>query len=89
MDQLAKIISAVTEKTVRFESITEDEYAQVCREGEEPVPEFMISVLTSLYHAVENKEFEWITNHVAEITGAPPESVESYLRRVISSSIKQ
>jgi NAD(P)H dehydrogenase (quinone) len=83
MPRLAEIISKVTGKPVRFDCITDDEFAQVCREGNEDVPEPMIAILTSLYHAVDNKEFERVTDHVELLTGTPPETAESYLARKI------
>lgn len=83
MSKLAEIISSVTGRPVRFDSIGEEEYARICREGVEGVPEPLIALLISLYHAVDNREFEKVTGHVAEITGRPPETAESYLRRVV------
>jgi len=83
MPRLAGIVSAVTGSTVRFDSITDEQYAQVCRDGEESVPEYLIPILTSLYHAVEDGEFGAVTDHVQQLAGSQPEDAESYLRRVI------
>jgi hypothetical protein len=83
MEKLAGIISDVTGKPVRFDSITDEEYAEICRTGIEEVPEFVIPMLTSLYHAVDNGEFELVTDHVEKLTGRPPESAESYLRSAL------
>ncbi len=80
MSRLAEIISEVTGKPVRFDSITDEEYAEICRTGGEEVPEFIIPVLTSLYHAVDNGEFEQVSDHVEKLTGRPPEVAASYLR---------
>jgi len=38
-------------------------------------------MLVTLYHAVENREFEKVTDHVLRLTGKEPESIENYLRR--------
>lgn len=81
MTELAGIVSRVTGASVRFDSVTEEEFREVCRHGEEDVPDFFIDILISLYRAVDNKEFEKVTNHVELITGSRPETAESYLRR--------
>ena len=69
--------------TVRFDSVTEAEYAAVSRAGEEPVPEFLIEVLVSMYRAVDNGEFARATDAIERITGAAAETAEEYLRRTI------
>ena len=84
MERLAEIISTVTGESVVFDRITDEEYAQICRDGEEDVPEFLIPILTSLYHAVDNGEFGGVTDHVEQLAGSPAEDVETYLRRVLS-----
>ena len=81
MPDLAATIARVTGRAVRFDSITDEAFADVCRQGNEDVPEFLIKILTSLYHAVDNREFETVTDHVERLTGTPPETAESYLRR--------
>jgi hypothetical protein len=43
----------------------------------------MIEMLISMYQAVGNGEFEAVTDHVERLTGTPPETVESYLGRVV------
>jgi NAD(P)H dehydrogenase (quinone) len=83
MEELADTISRVTDQTVTFDSVTEEEFAQVCREGKEQVSDFLIEILTTLYRAVDNEEFENVTDHVEKITGSPPETAESYLHRVV------
>jgi NAD(P)H dehydrogenase (quinone) len=83
MERLAEIISGVTGRPVRFDSITDEEYAEICRTGREEVPEFIIPMLTTLYHAVDNGEFELVTDHVEMLTGRPPETAESYLRSAL------
>ncbi len=83
MTKLAEIISEVTGKPIRFDSITDEEYAGICRTGKEEVPEIIIPMLTTLYHAVDNGEFEQVTDHVEKLTGRPPEPVASYLRSAL------
>ncbi len=79
MPELAQTISQVTGKHCEFKSVSEDEFADICRADN--LPELMIEVLTSMYRAVDNEEFDIVTDHVERLTGTPPESVESYLRR--------
>ena len=86
MPDLAATIARVTGQAVGFESITDEAFAEVCRQGNEDVPEFLIGILTSLYHAVDNHEFETVTDHVERLTGTPPETAESYLRRRLVSA---
>ena len=40
----------------------------------------MIEIIATLYQAVNNGEFEKVTNHFEKLTGHPPESVESFLK---------
>jgi NAD(P)H dehydrogenase (quinone) len=84
MPELAGIVARITGQKVAFDSITEAEFAEVCRDGEEDVSESMIEILTSIYRAVDNGEFSRVTDHVERLTGRPPEAVEDYLRRVWS-----
>ena len=83
MPDLAGMLSRVTGKTIRFDGVTEAEYAEVCRKGREQVPEMMIPVLTSLYRAVDNHEFAAVTHDVELLTGAPAEHAENYLLRMV------
>jgi len=81
MPELAEIVARVTGSAVRFESITEEAFAEICRDGEE-VPESMIATLASIYRAVDNGEFSRATDHVERLTGRAPEAAEDYLRRM-------
>jgi NAD(P)H dehydrogenase (quinone) len=83
MERLAGIISEVTGRPVRFDSITDEEYGEICRTGDEEVPEFLIPMLTTLYHAVDNGEFELVTDHVEKLTGRPPQDAASFLRSAL------
>ncbi len=84
MPDLAAAVTRASGHRVRFDSVTEDAYAEVCRQGNEYVPEYLIDILISLYRAVDNHEFETVTDHVERLTGTPPEAAEDYLRRVLS-----
>lgn len=83
MDELAAALTSASGSEIRFESITDEQYAQVCREGAEDVSEGMIRALTSLYHAVDNGEFAAVTGHVRQLSGAPAETAAGYLGRVL------
>ncbi len=84
MDELAAVISAATGKDVPFETISDEQYADVCRTGTEEVSDGMIRTLTSLYHAVDNDEFAAVTDHVRQLTGSAPETALSFLTREIA-----
>ncbi len=79
MDQVADAVSRVSGKAVVFDSINEEAFAEICRADQ--IPEEMIVTLTSMYRAVDNGEFETVTDHVEKITGKPPERIEAYLQR--------
>lgn len=83
MDELAEAISNATGKIVEFRKVSEEEYSEICRADN--ITEYMISVLASMYRAVDNGEFETVTNHVELLSGTPPESPESYLTRVVQT----
>jgi NAD(P)H dehydrogenase (quinone) len=83
MDQLAAAVSAATGAEIAFDRITDAQYAQICRDGEESIPDYLIPILTSLYHAVDNGEFEAVTDHVERLSGRAPETAQTYLRRVL------
>ena len=81
MPELAEAISRATGKRIEFKPISEEEYADICRVDN--TPEDLIEVLTSMYRAVDNGEFEKVTDHVERLTGTPPEPVESYIKRAV------
>lgn len=79
MAELAKIISDTVGKTITFDSVSAEEFVTICKAVNEP--EEMITALLSMYRAVENGEFEEVTDDVNTLTGSLPESIESFLRR--------
>lgn len=82
MDALAGAISEATGHQIPFHEITENEYAEICRSGKDYIPEALIPLLISLYHAVDHDEFAHVTDHVEQLTGTPPERAGDYLRRI-------
>jgi NAD(P)H dehydrogenase (quinone) len=81
MPDLAGIISRATGQPIQSDSLTEAGYAELCCEH---LPDGLIGVMISLYRAVDNREYEKVTDHIEQITGNPPETAESYLRRTVS-----
>ncbi len=81
MEQVAGTISATVGSPVQFESVTDEEYSDVCRRGAEEVPEYLIRILVSIYHAVDNHEFEETTDHVERLSGIAPERAVDYFGR--------
>lgn len=79
MPDLAAVISDVTGTAVAFDSISDEEYAEICRTGNENVPEGMIRILTSIYWAVDNGEFGVATDHIEQLTGTPAQHAKEYL----------
>lgn len=84
MPELAEAVSHAAGKTVAFESVDEEGFAEICRTGDESPR--MTDVLISMYRAVEDGEFSEVTDDVERLTGFPPETVGSYLRRVATQS---
>ncbi|MEQ9409170.1 MAG: SDR family oxidoreductase [Fuerstiella sp.] len=79
MPELAQIISTVVGKTITFDSVSDEEFVKICKADDEP--EEIITTLLSMYQAVENGEFEEVTDDVESLTGTPPEPIEIFLRR--------
>ena len=48
------------------------------------IPDYLVSGILSLYRAMENGEFELVTDHVEKLTGTPPEHPESYFKRILN-----
>jgi len=80
MPALAAALSDVTGESIRFDSITDEDYAEICRQGHEDVPEPLIRILTSIYWAVENGEFGATTNQIEALTGTSPLPAKEYLK---------
>ena len=76
MNKLAEIISEVSGEVIHFENVSEKKFGEICG-----YPESAMEIMCSLYRAVDNNEFGIVTDHIELLTGTPPESVESYLRR--------
>ena len=79
MPDLAAAIGAAGNRPVEFQRVCEDAFADLCRDAGEP--EAIIPLLISLYRAVDNGEFEAVTDHIERLTGTPPLSPAEYLRR--------
>jgi NAD(P)H dehydrogenase (quinone) len=84
MPRLAAAISAASGTPVAYQQVSEEEFASVCRAGGDPEP--LVQILLSMYRAVDAGEFERATDHVERLTGTPPETVETYLKRAVRLS---
>lgn len=81
MPQLAAALAAASRAPIAFDPVSETEFGAICRRDD--IPEDAIAILASMYRAVDSGEFARVSDHVELLTGAPAESVESYLRRAI------
>ncbi len=82
MPGLASALSEATGRAIRFDCVEESEFAGICRA--DGVPEWDIAVLASMYRAVDNGEFERVSDDIRILTGKPPEAPAAYLRRVLA-----
>jgi NAD(P)H dehydrogenase (quinone) len=80
MEELTEMIRIITGKPIEYKPISIEEWLQRSREG--GMEEEWAGLIASLYQAVENREFELVTNDVEELTGQPPESAESFIRHM-------
>ena len=78
MPDLASALTYATEQTIRFDEVTEEEFAEICRADKVPEPD--IAILTSLYRAADHGEFEHVSDDIRLLTGSPPTAAQDYLR---------
>ncbi|MDE0108085.1 MAG: SDR family oxidoreductase [Bryobacterales bacterium] len=78
MPDLASALTHATGQTIRFDEVTEEEFAEICRADR--VPESDIAILTSLYRAADHGEFEHVSDDIRLLTGSPPVPAQDYLR---------
>ena len=81
MPELAAALSEAMKQPLVYNQVTEEEFAALCRTANVPDP--VIEVLASMYRAVDNGEFEHVTDHVERLTGSPPQTVAAYLQAVL------
>ena len=72
----------VTGIEVRFQTITDEEYRELCRRDQ--IPEHIIDILTSMYRAAEAQEFSSVTTDLKLLTNQEPESITRLLSRTIA-----
>ncbi len=80
MPELANVISDSTGAPIRFETITDAEYREMCRKDR--LPEEIIEILSTMYRAAEAQEFSHVSPAVELLTGKPAESVGSAISRL-------
>lgn len=85
MPELALAVSHVTGAKVDFESITFDEYREICRKDN--LPEEIIDVLVTMYVAAEAQEFSSVSADIRSLTGVEPESVSDTLTRLTKTRL--
>lgn len=78
MPDLASALTYATGKTIVFDEVTEEQFAEICRADK--VPESDIAILTSLYRAADHGEFEDVSDDIRLLTGSPPAAAQDYLR---------
>lgn len=83
MPDLASALTDATGRTIRFDEVTEGEFAAICRADSVPEPD--IAILTSLYRAADNREFEQVSDDIRLLTGVAPMAAEDYLRESLQA----
>ena len=78
MPDLASALTYATGQTIRFDEVTEEQFAEICRADNVPEPD--IAILTSLYRAADHGEFEHVSDDIRLLTGIPPMAAQDYLR---------
>ena len=78
MSDLASALTSATEQTIRFDEVTEEQFAEICRADNVPEPD--IAILTSLYRAADHGEFEHVSDDIRLLTASPPMAAQDYLR---------
>jgi NAD(P)H dehydrogenase (quinone) len=73
MPELAAVLSKGMGAEIRFVPISDDEYREICRQ--EHLPEEVIEILVTMYHAAEAQEFSHVSSDIEALTGTPPQSV--------------
>ena len=81
MPQLAAALAAATGASIVFDRVSEAEFMAICQE--DGIPDRDGAILASMYRAVDNGEFDQVSEHVELLSGAPPEPVDAYLRRAV------
>ncbi|MFN3158589.1 MAG: SDR family oxidoreductase [Rubinisphaera brasiliensis] len=79
MNDLAAAISQATGKAIPFETVSENEFVEICRMGNES--EEMIGILLSMYRAVDQGEFSDVTDDILTLTGQHPMTALEYLQQ--------
>ncbi len=83
MRDLASALTYATGQIIRFDKVTEKEFADICREDGVPEPD--IAILASMYRAVDNGEFENVSDDIRLLTGTSPMAAEHYLRESLET----
>ena len=82
MPELAAALTAATGTYISFKCVTEAEFLADRRNA--GVSGWIAQALASMYRAVDHGEFESVSDHVEQLTGAPAESVDEYFQHAIN-----
>ena len=81
---LCDAVADVTGKPVEDKNATDEDYAEVTRRTINN--EKIVQMMLSLYHAIREGFFDIVTDDIERLTGAPPDSFETILKRSLSST---
>lgn len=83
MTELAADLSTATGREIRFRTVSEEAFLNICLQGGEPP--LISQILISLYRAVDAGEFARATDHIERLTGTPARGALDYLTDVLSN----
>ena len=84
---LCRAVALVTGKPVADSRATDEDYIEACkRDG---TPEFVAHLLLTMYHAIRRGFMDVVTSDIEDLTGKPPESFGSFLRREYKTSVER
>ena len=78
-NDIAMIATEIYGKAVTYQSLTPEEYQNWLRRT--GATEYRIETALGLAAAIQEGTFNHVTNHVEQLTGHAPESVESFFKR--------
>jgi NAD(P)H dehydrogenase (quinone) len=81
MPELAEALSEASGSRIRFESVTDEEFRDVCRKG--GTPDGVAEILVSMYHAAEAQEFSNVSSDIESLTGQRPQSIAEAAARFL------
>ncbi|GAB3228287.1 SDR family oxidoreductase [Glycomyces halotolerans] len=77
-EEICRIASSVTGRSVRFEDIDEEDYRARLQEGN--APDWLVSAFTSMVRTVREGRFAAVSSGITDLTDRPPQTYAEYLR---------